>query len=426
MKRLLLLALFFAFARTLICAQQVVERKRIASVSAMQMDSLRQLQHVPRRLAPVRYGVDVYELTYTTRWWDGTPVKASGFYLVPQNCQESIPTVAYNHGTRLQRARTFNMRGEETLCAFFAADGYAVLIPDYLGLGLGERSHIYMHAATEATATIDMIRACKSINAELGIQANAQLFLTGYSQGGHAAMATHRYLQEHPELGMQVTASAPMSGAYDMVGVQSRVIDKPYSHPGYLPFLLLSYQEVYHLVPDSAAFFKAPYNTTLLPWFDGNHKLSELSGILPSVPGEVLDERLLAAYKNDPDNALRKALQENSLLDWAPEQPMLICYCKADEQVLYENALVARDSMEARGSELVRTRMAGRRFSHGPCALYTAIYAKMWFDSFRDGSVKGNEGPAWNRFLVSLSKMAYKKPKHKKKQHKRLNETIRP
>jgi hypothetical protein len=282
-----------------------------------------------------------------------------------------------------------------------------------------------MHAATEATATVDMLRACRAINPELGIETNAQLFLTGYSQGGHASMATHQYLQMHPELGMQVTASAPMSGAYDMVGVQSRVIDRPYSNPGYLPFLLLSYQEVYHLVPDSGAFFKPPYNTTLPPSFDGTHKLSEVSGHMPRVPGEVLDERLLAAYKSDPDNALRKALQENSLLNWAPERPMLICYCKADEQVLYENALVARDSMEARGSEVVRTRMAGRRFPHGPCALYTAIYAKMWFDSFRDGSVKGNEGPAWNRFLVSLSKMAYKKPKHKSPwKGKRFNEAI--
>jgi pimeloyl-ACP methyl ester carboxylesterase len=393
--------------------QQVLHHEWVATVSLAQMDSLRKVQHVPKRLAPVRYGVDVYEVRYRTTWWDGTPVAASGFYMVPQGCKDPVPMLAYNHGTRLQRARSFKMSGEEAVCAFFAADGYAVAMPDYLGLGTGDRKPIYMHAATEATATVDMVEACATLDASLGLQKNGQLFLTGYSQGGHAAMATHRYLQQHPERGLQVTASAPMSGAYDLSGVQGQVIERPYDHPGYLPFLLLSYQEVYHLLPDSGAFFKPPYDATLLPFFDGTHKLSELSAAMPSVPGAVMKEELLLAYKSDPDNPLRKAIQENTLIDWAPEDPMLLCYCKADEQVLYRNSLVAREVMEALGSDVVRTRMAGRRFGHGICALYTSIYAKMWFDSFRDGNARGHEGPAWNRFLVSLSKLAYKKPKKK-------------
>jgi pimeloyl-ACP methyl ester carboxylesterase len=415
MKRFLPLFLVLGLASTQAIAQQVLRQHLVTSISALRMDSIRRARHVPRRLAPVRYGVDVYEIEYRTTWWDGTPVMASGYYMVPQDCKAAVPLMAYNHGTRLQRARSFKIGGEETICAFFAADGYAVAIPDYLGLGTGDRKPIYMHAATEASATVDMLLACKSLNPALSIQENGQLFLTGYSQGGHASMATHRFLQAHPVDGLAVTASAPMSGAYDMVGVQGEVIEKAYSHPGYLPFLLLSYQEVYHLVPDSGAFFKEPYNKTLIPFFDGNHKLNELSAAMPSIPGAVLNEQLLIAYKTDPENALRKALEENSLLDWAPAQPLLMCYCKADEQVLYRNAIVAREAMEALGSTVVHTRMAGRRFGHGPCALYTTIYAKMWFDSFRDGSTLGKPGPAWNRFLVTLSKAAYKQPKPKKK-----------
>jgi pimeloyl-ACP methyl ester carboxylesterase len=415
MKHFLSAALILFFVSNSSFAQKILRHELITSISMAQMDSLRMVQGVPKRLAHVRYGVDVYEIEYTSHWWDGKPVKASGFYIVPHDCTEPVPMIAYNHGTRLQRARSFKMSGEEVICAFFAADGYAVAMPDYLGHGTGDRAPIYMHAGTEASATVDMVQACKSLNVQLGIKENEQLFLTGYSQGGHAAMATQRYLQLHPEAGLKVTASAPMSGAYDLAGVQGQVIDKPYTHPGYLPFLLLSYQEVYHLLPDSAAYFKEPYNTTLLPYFDGNHKLNEVSAAMPSVPGAVMREDLLLAYKSDPENGLRKALKENTLTDWAPEAPMLMCYCKADEQVLYQNALVTRDAMEKLGSKVVHTRMAGRRFGHGICALYTSIYAKMWFDSFRDGSTKGKKGPAWNRFLVSLSKMAYKKPKPAKK-----------
>lgn len=394
-------------------AQQVVEQQLVASISKAHMDSLRKDRHLPRRLARVRYGVDVYAVLYTTRWWDGTPVRASGWYMLPQGCDAPLPTMAWGHGTRLKRRQDWKMTGEEAICAFFAADGYAVAMPDYIGLGRGDRRPLYHHAETEAGCTVDMLLACRQLMAGRGYKENGQLFVAGYSQGGHTAMATHRYLQQHPETGLRVTASAPMSGAYDLAGVQGEVMDKPYSHPGYLPFLLYSYQEVYRLLPDSTAYFKAPYDTLLIPFFDGEHELRELSAVMPPIPADVLREELLAAYRSDPHNGLRAALQANTLIHWAPEAPMLLCYCKADEQVDYRNALVARDTMEALGSDAVHLRHVGRRFGHGICGLYAAIYAKMWFDSFREGHAGGRPGPAWSRFLVNLSKLGYRKPRNR-------------
>src|SRR6202042_3616486 len=43
------------------------------------------------------------------------------------------------------------------------------------------------------------------------VKDNGQLFVTGYSQGGYVAMATHRAMQA---AGMNVTAAAPLSGPY--------------------------------------------------------------------------------------------------------------------------------------------------------------------------------------------------------------------
>ena len=50
-------------------------------------------------------------------------------------------------------------------------------------------------------------------------------------------MAVHKYIQEHPEAGLSVTASSPMSGAYDMVGAQSETMFQEYTQPWYLPYL---------------------------------------------------------------------------------------------------------------------------------------------------------------------------------------------
>ena len=112
---------------------------------------------VPQRIAPVDCSVDVYHLTYYTQWHDGTPIKASGFYFVPETASKEVPLLCYHHGTRIDRDSLFHLGGEETLCMVFAASGYAVLMPDYVGLGLGEKFHLYHHIETEAMSSIDMI-----------------------------------------------------------------------------------------------------------------------------------------------------------------------------------------------------------------------------------------------------------------------------
>ncbi len=77
-------------------------------------------------------------------------------------------------------------------------------------------------------------------------------------------MATHKYIQEKMSGSMQVTASSPMSGPYDLSGVQSTVMFEKYSHPGYLPYLLNSYNEVYKIIPDDFyQIYKSPYDTVV-------------------------------------------------------------------------------------------------------------------------------------------------------------------
>ena len=398
---------FMIFLTSFSIAQgELLRHQLVTTVTTAQFDSILKAQHVPKRLAPIRYDVAIYEIQYATRWHDGSAVMASGLVLVPLKIEKPCPLLAYAHGTRLQKFRAFSIKGEEALGAFYATDGYAVIIPDFLGLGSGEKRHLYHHAESEATCVVDMVKAAKQLYDRIGTKLSDQLFLTGYSQGGHVAMATHRYIQNHPaQTGLNVTASVPMSGAYDLAGVQGELMFQPYEYPGYLPYLLFSFQEVYHMAPDSSAYLQPKYYEAILPMFDGTHKLRDMSAVLPAVPAEALRPELIQAFKADPNHPMHKVMKENSVIDWKPEAPVLMCYCKGDEQVNYRNAIVAEKTMQALGAQNVKAKMAGRRFRHGPCALYTSLYAKMWLDSIRDGSTKGKKGPVWNRFLISLSKL---------------------
>ena len=119
-------------------------------------------QGVPEAVAPVRYSIDVYEIIYRTKWHDGSTVKASGLYFVPTDStkEEAMPMVCYHHGTQIKKERKVRLGGEQAICVGFAADGYLVARPDYIGLGKGERKHLYHHVPTQSGASMDMLRAC--------------------------------------------------------------------------------------------------------------------------------------------------------------------------------------------------------------------------------------------------------------------------
>lgn len=381
-------------------------------------------QGVPQAVAPVRYSIDVYEIVYRTKWHDGSTIKASGLYFVPTDSTkvEAMPMVCYHHGTQIKKDRTVRLGGEQAICVGFAADGYLVARPDYIGLGKGDKKHLYHHVPTQSGASMDLLRAIKELNPRIKVSQNNLLFATGYSQGGHATMGFHKTVQEQYSEEFKITASAPMSGAYDLAGVQEETMFKEYSHPGYLPYLFFSFQEVYGFYNNISDILVAPYDTILPPLYKGQHSMGYINRLLPSIPKDVLRPEVVEQYLANDDFPFKKALKENSVHDWKPEQPMLLCYCQADEQVSYKNALVAYDKMKENGSDLVRIKQVNKHLGHRDCAMFAVMHAKMFFDSFRKGSKKGTAGPLGKRFLIGIGKssLAKKAKKRRKRRAKVL------
>jgi hypothetical protein len=365
--------------------------------------------HVPKSLIKAKYVVDVYDIKYKTCWHDGTCILASGLYYVPRNVEEPMAQMVYHHGTRVNKGRGKNLGGEEYVCVGMAVDGYTVLMPDYVGLGYGDKFHLYQMAEPLGQTTVDMLYAIRELNDTLGIKTNNQLFLTGYSEGGYASIAANKLIQEKYSKDFKVTAAAGNSGAYDMGGVQSEVMFKPYSNPHYLPFLLRAFNEVYKFAPDDFySIFKPPYDTLIPKLFDGKHSSREIDKLLPSVPKDMLLDSLVDLFAKDTSYMLHKYLADNSLCYWKPENPIQFCYCNKDEQVNYKNTFVARDGMKKAGAKYVTVRSGGRKYGHYKCALFASMYSKLYFDSFRNGSKFGRKGNVNKRFILALAKLAIK------------------
>ena len=409
MKRFLLVIYFFIFSFSY---SQLIEYKKINSFTTNELHEKWKYSSIPKVITPINYSIDIYDVLYYTEWHDGTMIQASGLYFVP-NKFDASPLLIYNHGTRVDpKNRDINCNRENLICSIFATDGYAVIVPDYVGLGHGEGVHLYMHSDSEANAGIYFMKAIKEVNRRLKFKLNKQLFLTGYSQGGHATLALHQKLQEEYYVDYKVTASSPMSGPYDPLDVQGKVMFDYYTQPHYLPYLLISYNEVYNIFPKETFYeiFNHPYDSLVRECFSkqthfsGNNALDEINSLLPDVPVDMLREDIVSLYKTDY-NFFKRFLKENSVYDWKPTSPVQLCFCKSDEEVLYQNSLLAYNVMKNNGAKNITKQCVSRKYNHVECAGFSAIHTKYFFDSFRKGSVKGRKGPFLKRVIIKLAKL---------------------
>ena len=409
-----------AFAHQQPTTPILVSHTLIKSYSEKDVKQVWKEKGVPRIALPVRLGMDVYELIYLVPWLDGTMRKASGIYYVPKT-DKAVPFMMYGHGTKIEKHREVTDKdAQQFICMSYATDGYAAMFPDYYGIGKGEGKHLYQHAWSEAQAFIYMLYAIDELNKVLGVKHDGKLFLTGYSQGGHASMAAHKYLQELNDPRFKVTASSPMSGAYDMTGMQAQYMFQEYPRPFYLPYLLLSYQIAYNILDteDPYEVFRAPFDTLFPQFFEDNDRrtLDELNKYLPAIPKDVVKESYINAYLNDPDFAFKKRLQENNLTDWKPEAPVQLCYCKGDKEVHYQNSEVAYQKMTDLGVKAIKLNNLSDVLDHNTCAAFAVLATKNYFDRFKKKgeNPKMKDVPGFKKFLIGFVKRSEER-KFKKK-----------
>ena len=374
-KHLSCLILSLAFCASL-PAQHLVSSTLLGSKTKAQLANQFQLPFF-------QYGVKYYRITYTTTGLQGQPDTVSGLVVVPNDAGFVYPRLVYQHGTSSSKTDvpSFNVvqNGEGIIGWLFGGLGYVTLMPDYLGLGVSDGFHPYVHAASEASVAADMLRALPEFLDQAGFHTNDQLFITGYSQGGHAAMALHREVETELADEFSVTAAAHLSGPYSIGEVMRDLIlsDSIYYYPAYLPNTILSYQTAYgNLFSQLSEVFKAPYSTVIGQFYAGAINLNQLNSQLIAQltttegacrPFRMLQPAIVQAVLTDPAHPFNAALRDNNVYAWAPQAPTRIFYCMADDQVPYKNSLVALDTMLARGAKDVAVQDLDSNADHGEC-----------------------------------------------------------
>ncbi|MFN8308428.1 MAG: hypothetical protein U0T73_00575 [Chitinophagales bacterium] len=372
------------------------------------MDSLNHFwkkSHIPKIAVPLRNAVDMYEVTYKGLWLDSTFIIAKGVMYVPKTTKPSAEMV-YCHGTRISLQQSYGIQDlEQVICMMHAVDNYVAIFPFYYGFGGGEKEHVYQDSWTEAMSTTYMLKACREIYPQIGRSTSGQLFITGYSQGGHAAMATHKMLESGAFPEIQLTASSPMSGAYDMAGVQSKTMFRNYDQPHYLPYLIVSYQYAYHIWKgDVYDVFKEPYRTRMREVFAQPRvkDFGDVNAMLPKVPRDMLVDSVVERFNSDTSFAFTCKLKENCLCNWVPKAPIQLCACYGDNEVMYQNTEAAYNAMKAQ-TDVVHKRVFGKHLSHNPCAPFAILYSKYFFDNFRKGKKHPERLQAGKKMLLAIA-----------------------
>lgn len=403
--RIFVLALFALFLSSV---SSTVSAQNLVSSEFLQEVPLETLQNDFSTL--LRYPTRLYKITYTTTDVLGVLDTASGLVVIPFSEGEDIefPVLSYQHGTVGSRDDVpSNLRGGYELAMIFAARGYVAAATDMLGLGESRGIHPYVHAASEASAAIDMLFALDEFCAQNGVLTNDQLFITGYSQGGHAAMAMHQVVERDYSDVFTVTASAPMSGPYSISGEMKDIVlgDEAYNFPAYIINVALSFNLVYDLFPTPEEFFVSPYDQWSQNYANEEIDLFRLNldiierlsfGNRDVLPRRMLQDSIVDIMRNQPDHPINLALKDNDVYDWAPQAPTRMMYCIGDDQVTFRNAILADTVMDANGApdvDALDPVIGGSsvNFDHGACVEPASITTIVFFDQFAEITVNNQE-----------------------------------
>jgi Secretory lipase len=349
----------------------------------------------------IQFGAKYYRIRYTTPDAKGLLDTASALIVVPNDVTKVFPRLVYQHGTSACKtcvpSRYGTTGGDEGgVGLLWAGLGYISLLPDYVGMGDGRGFQTYVHAATEASAALDLIRASAQFFQQNSIAANDQLFITGYSQGGHAAMALARDIELNHSNEYTVTASAPLSGPYSISGVMRDLIlsNQNYNYVSYVPNTILGYQEVYgNLYTQLSDVFKVEYQTPIQSYYNGTSNLISLNNTLlarlientgGTAARNLFKDSILTVIETDLTHPLNVALADNDTYkNWTPQSPLRIFYCMADDQVPFMNSVVARDSIAATNPTNFGATDVNPTADHGVCYNPATTQAVLFFAQFQ-------------------------------------------
>lgn len=296
------------------------------------------------------YSVDTYKIIYTTTDANGRNVIASGLTAIPRkSTQLGSPVMSYQHATvKTDSGAPSNHATADEPAVLFASLGYLVSATDYVGYGASKGlPHPYLLAAPTAASVVDFMTASARWRKMQAIADNGQLFLTGYSEGAYATMATQRLLTQNAS--QLPTMTYVGAGPYDVAITLNSYLD------------IIRQQNLVLGLLVNPGFLKNLGATDR-----NNLRNLFLFAVLGSQSDVSFDATFLDNFLNDDVAAIAS---QSSVFDWTPKSAISFFHGRDDTTVSYANTDAIFRTMNNRGAGALIDRLdcPAKPAEHIPC-----------------------------------------------------------
>jgi alpha-beta hydrolase superfamily lysophospholipase len=358
------------------------------------------------------YGMKAYKIIYDSTDIHGDPIKASGYMVIPKGMPELVEKqigfslVSDDHGTIFSNSEAPSVMpeltmlpGQDSSVIFTAMGGFVTLMPDYVGYGESKGAvHPFVLKEPLASDTVAFIKAAKRFAEENHIKLNGQLFVTGYSEGGYASMATLQKIESEGNL--SVAMAAPMAGPYDLNLTAFGVLSQPQlSVPSFMAYVAYAYGTAYDEPLDTV--INEPYASKLPTLFDGSKTRAQIDPELTTVTAGangLFNPLFVQSFFVDSTQWFRQAVLENSVHAWVPQTPVRLIHCQGDQVIPFAISQATVATMQAMGASnvaLIPVEAAlqqagqgdGTLMGHAECAPFAYGIAAQSFAAVRQQTV---------------------------------------
>jgi hypothetical protein len=260
-----------------------------------------------------------YNVEYPSKDASGNSITVSGrIYLRKQDMENKKVKgiILYNHYT-ITSEEECPSEDSQHLISLFTKNGYAVIMPDYVGFGTTKNlPQTYLHQASTACQCVDMLLCTRLwLNSRGIVNENAD-YNIGYSQGGAVSIAVEKYVEQYYPNSIRFKTTFAGGGPYAIYDTYKDIIASGItSYPVEIPLMIIGMNCAYNMNLDYTKVFKGlllskyeewvlskKYTTTYINTAMGTTSISDM------IQPEFLDTTSTQNIK------FIQALKENSLI----------------------------------------------------------------------------------------------------------------
>eukprot|EP00039_Didymoeca_costata_P019487 m.337721 g.337721 ORF g.337721 m.337721 type:complete len:626 (+) comp18216_c0_seq1:336-2213(+) len=308
------------------------------------------VQYYSKILPEATAGEPTYELSGLLLMPDGFDGEAEVFISMHDTATDAtlVPSNAFVNGL---------LRTEYGYYALYAAiaataNGKVSFLPDGIGMGISaDDTAEFLVPHAYAVSVFNFIAGVKLTIEDVdgNIQLSSNSYVTGYGEGGFAALSVHKYSSDEKwaKADVEIQSSYPSAGPYDLGYSQistALTSNQRDPDPTFMAYAVFSYSNLFNI----SNVFNKSVESDAQDWFNGAYSQTQILTFMQlkvgtNYEGLYSSELINSIKEGREDNELLFKMKENSLSQvFRPEDVSYVWLCHGeDDDISYYSNMQA-------------------------------------------------------------------------------------